>query len=49
MYKKVIIFQFFILLGLIVDAQVKIGLNPNQINKASILELESTNKGLLLL
>ena len=28
-------------------AQVKIGENPTEINKASILELESANKGLL--
>ncbi|MDQ8006031.1 MAG: hypothetical protein REI64_14610, partial [Pedobacter sp.] len=30
-----------------VNAQVKIGDNPTTINKASILELESSNKGLL--
>lgn len=29
-------------------AQVKIGQNPTEINKGSILELESANKGLLL-
>ncbi|TKB99538.1 hypothetical protein FA045_11510, partial [Pedobacter cryotolerans] len=29
------------------NAQVKVGQNPTEINKGSILELESTNKGLL--
>ncbi len=29
------------------NAQVKIGDNPTTVNKAAILELESTNKGLL--
>jgi hypothetical protein len=42
--------SFFILLLALVQlaqAQVKIGDNPTVINKGSILELESTNKGLL--
>jgi len=36
-----------ILFTLISKAQVKIGDNPNTINSNSLLELESTNKGLL--
>lgn len=41
---------FVIVLGSITfsNAQVKIGDNPTSINDASLLELESTNKGLLL-
>lgn len=46
--KIIIIFcACFILLIFSLDAQVKIGDNPNTINANSLLELESTNKGLL--
>lgn len=40
---------FFLLIGFanLANAQVKIGDNPTTINKGSILELESTDKGLL--
>lgn len=48
MYKKIFTLTLLLLLAYIANAQVKIGLNPTQISKASILELESTNKGLLL-
>ncbi|MGO4906364.1 hypothetical protein [Flavobacterium sp. W20_MBD1_R3] len=34
-------------LGLIASAQVKIGTNPEILNSSSILELESTDKGIL--
>ncbi|WP_165501736.1 hypothetical protein [Pedobacter frigiditerrae] len=42
--------SFFILLLAFVQlaqAQVKVGDNPTEINKGSLLELESSNKGLL--
>lgn len=42
------IIYLFLLVHLIGFSQVKIGNNPNSINPNSILELESTNKGLLL-
>ncbi len=48
MIKRLFILNLLLVLTLIVNAQVKIGANPNQISKAAILELESTNKGLLL-
>ncbi len=38
----------FIFLHIVVHAQVKIGDNPDIINSASLLELQSTNKGLVL-
>jgi len=43
------IFLFILLCGLVgsVNAQVKIGNNPNTIDANSLLELESTNKGFL--
>lgn len=48
MKKQVIVIVTFAFLGTHVKSQVKIGDNPNTINANSILELESTNKGLLL-
>jgi len=43
------IFLFILLCGLVggINAQVKIGNNPNTIDANSLLELESTNKGFL--
>ena len=42
------LFTLIVLLNvLVVDAQVKIGNNPNTINANSLLEMESTNKGFL--
>lgn len=38
----------FLLLSGAASAQLKVGTNPSQINKSSILELESTRQGLLL-
>jgi hypothetical protein len=48
MFKKLLILKLLLVLTIMVNAQVKIGTNPGQISKAAILELESTNKGLLL-
>lgn len=45
--KKVILFFLLIAFTQLVKGQVKIGDNPTQINKSSLLELESANKGLL--
>lgn len=45
--KHTIIIAFACLLTASVNAQVKIGDNPNTINANSLLELESTNKGFL--
>jgi hypothetical protein len=47
--KQVIFLNFFLALafGCSLQAQVKIGDNPNTINANSLLELESTNKGFL--
>lgn len=47
--RKIIILSFlFLLVGTLAKAQLKIGDNPTSIQKASILELESTRQGLLL-
>ena len=45
--KKIIISSFLLFIGA-VNAQVKMGDNPTTLNANSLLELESTNKGLLL-
>lgn len=45
--KQVIFLNFFLAFGFFLQAQVKIGDNPNAINANSLLELESTNKGFL--
>lgn len=45
--KNLLILSLF-LINLTVFSQVKIGANPNTINDASILEIEDTNRGLLL-
>jgi len=45
---KNILFIFGLLNFLIAFGQVKIGDNPNTINSSAILEIESTNKGLLM-
>lgn len=45
---KTLIFATTIILGLDIQAQMKIGNNPTTINANSVLEIESTNKGLLL-
>ena len=44
---KILLTLFFLVTQLAV-AQVKIGDNPNQIDAASIIELESTNKAFVL-
>src|SRR5437868_2629045 len=41
-------FAFFLLIGIMAKAQLKIGDNPTSIQKSSILELESSRQGLLL-
>jgi len=46
--KKILLVIPFLLFVSASFAQLKIGSNPSQINKASILELESTRQGLLL-
>ncbi|RZK66518.1 MAG: hypothetical protein EOO95_05605, partial [Pedobacter sp.] len=45
--KQFVLFITLLTLATGVNAQVKIGENPTTINKASLLELEGTNKGLL--
>ncbi|RZJ99293.1 MAG: hypothetical protein EOO43_27005 [Flavobacterium sp.] len=45
--KKFTLLILICALAQFVNAQVKVGANPTSINKGSILELESTNKGLL--
>lgn len=45
--KKITLVLLLAVFTLFVNAQVKVGDNPTIINKGSILELESTNKGLL--
>ncbi|WP_346319284.1 hypothetical protein [Chitinophaga sp. YIM B06452] len=46
--KHFILAAGLLLLSSIVSAQLKVGSNPSQINRSSILELESTRQGLLL-
>jgi hypothetical protein len=46
--KTVLMFSIFLLTGVMVNAQLKIGDNPTNIQKSSILELESSRQGLLL-
>ena len=48
MIKKTQITVVLLFLGIVASAQVKIGANPTVVNPNSILELESTNKGLLM-
>ena len=48
MIKKTHITVVLIFLGILASAQIKIGANSSDINPNSILELESTGKGLLL-
>src|SRR6478752_5082253 len=48
MTKIRLILLLFFLMQVTVNAQVKIGDNPTQINGASLLELASTNKGFAL-
>ena len=45
---KKILITALLLAGITVTAQVKVGNNPTTINANSILEMESTNKGMLL-
>ena len=47
MKNKYYLFTGLIFLNIVVHAQVKIGNNSTSINSASILELETTNKGLV--
>jgi hypothetical protein len=44
---KIQVTALLLMLSIFVQAQVKIGNNPNTINANSLLELESTNKGFL--
>ncbi len=46
--KNIAFAVLLLLLSSIASAQLKVGSNPSQINKSSILELESTRQGLLL-
>lgn len=46
--KASIVFAVFLLTGVAAKAQLKIGDNPTNIQKSSILELESSRQGLLL-
>src|ERR1700745_205968 len=46
--RKILFIGSFLLLGLLGQAQLKVGDNPTSIQKSSILELESTRQGLLL-
>ncbi len=45
---KKVLFPLFLFAMFLASAQVKIGENPNSIDAASILELESTNKAFVL-
>lgn len=45
---KKILFSFLLMAGISATAQVKIGNNPTNIGASSLLELESTDKGLIL-
>jgi hypothetical protein len=46
--KASVFFAVFLLTGVVAKAQLKIGDNPTNIQKSSILELESSRQGLLL-
>lgn len=46
--KSLLVFLFLLGTGFIANAQLKVGDNPTNIQKSSILELESTRQGLLL-
>ena len=48
LFMQLVFFSAFMLIGTIVKAQLKVGNNPTTINANSVLEIESTNKGLLL-
>ena len=48
MSTKIKLLLFFVLISLCANAQVKIGENPNIIDSASIVELESTDKAFVL-
>src|SRR5919202_988500 len=47
-YKGLFLLLSFLAFGMLANAQLKIGDNPTNIQKSSILELESTRQGLLL-
>ncbi|MFD2037534.1 hypothetical protein ACFSKL_22260 [Belliella marina] len=46
--KKIGLFLLFALLSFRISAQVKVGDNPTIVNPDAVLEIESTNKGLLM-
>lgn len=46
--KHIVLAAGLLLISSIASAQLKVGTNPSQINRSSILELESTRQGLLL-
>src|SRR5882724_7691760 len=46
--KVLLLSSFYLLSALLTKAQLKIGDNPTNIQKSSVLELESTRQGLLL-
>ncbi len=48
MIKKTHITVVLVFFGIVASAQVKIGTNSSVVNPNSLLELESTDKGLLL-
>jgi uncharacterized protein (TIGR02145 family) len=46
--KNIIILGFFMCQLIVLNAQIKVGNNPSTINTNSVLEMESTDKGLLI-
>jgi hypothetical protein len=46
--KRILFIGAFLLIGILGNAQLKVGDNPTNIQKSSILELESSRQGLLL-
>jgi hypothetical protein len=46
--KQIVLFAFLLFTGMAVTAQLKVGTNPTTIGAGSILELESTNKALVV-
>ena len=46
--KQLTLLAVCLLIGVVARAQVKVGTNPTTINANSVLEMESTNKGMLL-
>ena len=47
MKPRLLVLAYIALMPYVLNTQMKIGNNPTNINSASLLELESTNKGLV--